>query len=297
MRNIVLLLALELAAGLRRKKVDPQAELNRNVMREEEQKGRVLGMMLDGCEFGKGCPNSKAPSVAVCVAGLANSFPHPQQVQSIKSMLLQPIKEAGAIGLNRSEPDVFVHTKEGAYPTIAKAREQAAHHVSNTKENILAAAKDIGAVDVVVEEGWGKAHDRSVLANPSCFHPRNPSHTIESIMSYHYDIHGCLEQLKKVEQKIGKQYDFVIQLRPDTVEIDPSPAKIIKAIQCEKSMYVRDAVSYSTRAGFEVYGNLWINQFQNPNPSMCKETGSAEKYPESAAADMNSKGMHAAYVR
>jgi len=259
------------------------------------KKKKTLGAIVGSCSFGTGCPNHKAPSVAVCIAGLSRRFASSKQTAYINSRLLQPIKAAGAIGLTRLEPDVFVHTKLGGYPTVATDRESSSHDASNTMNNVLLAAKEIGAVNSVIEDGWGSAHDREKLGNPSCFHPHGP---VEGVMSYFFSINGCLQQIKKVEEETGTKYDFVIHTKPDTSEIEPITEHITAAIQCEKSMYVRDAMSYQTRAAFEVYANVWNDQFKNPNPSMCRMQESNEHFTSNVVRVINQKGLGpAVYVR
>lgn len=290
MKNCAVFLILSLASGLKFSKINEAPEFEK----DEESKPKSLGQLLGDLSFGQGCPNSKAPTVAVCIAGLSRRFAHPAQTAYLNSALLQPIKDAGAIGLTRGHPDVFVHTKLGAYPGVAQTRDAADHGLSNTMENVVAAAKEVGAVDYVIEEGWGSAHSREQLANPSCFHPHG---AIEGVMSYYYSIHGCLEQIKKVEEEKGQRYDFVIQLRPDNHVLDEDKQHMVTGIQCKKSMYVSDGLAYQTRAAAEVYGSVWNDQFQNANPSLCSMKEQNEQFTRDAAQRINSKVGPAEYLR
>merc|ERR1719161_1226713 len=90
-----------------------------------------------------------------------------------------------------------------------------------------------------------------------------------------------LNLIKKAEESAGRKYDFVIFARPDT-SVSHNPNITQRAIQCEKSFFVSDRSSYQTRAAFEVYGNIWTDQFANPHPSMCGMTGSYEGFCHSA---------------
>lgn len=297
MRRCNLLLVLELASGLKFSKTSIEPEFSKDLEDDGNPK-KSLGRIIGNCSFGKGCPNTTAPSSAVCIAGLSRRFVHPQQCQFINSMLLQPLQAAGAVGLNRPKPDVFVNVKLGGYPNVAHDRNSApwnSGYFSNTRENVLAAAEDVGAVSSVIEDGWGGAADRKKLGNPSCF--QSGHSPIEGVMSYFRSMYGCLQQIEDEEKKYGKQYDFVIQIRPDTNEIEDQKEITVAAVQCEKSMYVRDAVSYQTRAAFDVYANVWNDQFQNANPSMCHMKASNEHFTMDAAAKINQMVGPAQYIR
>jgi hypothetical protein len=315
MRSCALFLTLQLALGLKIPEINeaPEMTLDKEDLEEfwyvddeltypefqledmeSMKKQKILAKIIGDAKFGNGCPNSTAPSVAVCIAGLSRRFASPKQPAYLKSRLLEPMINAGAIGLTRSEPDVFVHTKLGGYPTLATDRESSSHDKANTMDNVMESVREIGAVDYVVEEGWGSAHSRQKLGNPQCFHPHGP---VEGVMSYYYDSNQCLQQIKKVEEKTGKKYDFVIHTKPDTREIEPDSKIIVAAVQCKRSMFVRDAMSYQTRAAFEIYGNIWNDQFANRNPSMCKMKDSFEHFTSNAVKQMTSKGMNAVYIR
>lgn len=299
MRICVLLLVSQLACGVRLKQRESETAEGKPAngkfsFSKSEKTPKTLGHIVGGLQFAQGC-STKTPSVAVCLAGLSRKFVVPAQIEHIKTALLQPIKNAGVIGLrNSSGADLFIHTKLGAYPTIAEKREQADHNAANTMPNMLEAIKEIGATDFVVEEGWGEAHDRSKLGNPKCFHPHQ---AVEGGMSYYHDMHGCLEQMRKVEKETGKKYDFVIQSKPDTHEIEGNPANIVNAVQCEKALFVRDAMAYLPRDAFEVYANVWLDQFKNPEPSMCGMKQRQEEFTVNAAVKISQTVCAAQYIR
>lgn len=298
MRSCALFLIFGFASGLKFSKTSQEPEFSYD-LEEDTNPKKTLGKIIGNCSFGKACPNAKAPSVAVCIAGLSRRFVHPQQCQFINSMLLQPIEAAGAVGLNRSKPDVFVNVKLGGYPNVALDRNSTlllqGGSISNVRENVMAAAEDVGAVNTVVEDGWGAGADRKKLENPSCF--RSGHSPVEGVMSYFRSMYGCLQQMEDEEKKTSKRYDFVIQMRPDTNEIETQKEITVAAVQCEKSMYVRDAVSYQTRAAFNVYANVWNDQFQNKNPSMCHMKASNEHFTMDAAAKINQMVGPAQYIR
>lgn len=316
MRSCALFLTLQLALGLKIPEINeaPAMTLDKDDldefsyideeltypefqledMEDEKKHEKTLAKIIGDAKFGNGCPNSTAPSVAVCIAGLSRRFASSHQTAYLKSNLLEPITNAGAVGLTRSEPDVFVHTKLGAYPTLATDRDSSSHDKANTMDNVMESVREIGAVDYVVEEGWGSAHSRQKLGNPQCFHPHGP---VEGVMSYYFSINQCLQQIKKVEEKTGKKYDFVIHTKPDSGEVERDRKIIVAAVQCKRSMFVRDAMSYQTRAAFDIFGNIWNDQFQNPHPSMCNMHESFEHFRSDAVNKMTSKGMNAVYIR
>lgn len=260
-----------------------------------ENPKKSLAAIIGNAQFGKGCKNEKAPRVAVCLAGLSRRFVASEHVAYLIEKLLMPMKESGASGLiDGSSPDVFVHTKLGGYPEVATDREMSAHHVSNTKANVLTAAKEIGAVAVVAEDGWGAITSRSQLGNPSCFHPHG---AVEGVMSYFYSMHGCLEQIQTREKETGKMYEFVVQSRPDTVEIETNANHIKNSLQCEQSFFLRDSMAYATRAAFESYANTLKTQFENPKPSLCGMSQSNEYFTKMAAKEINDHVGKCSYIR
>jgi len=237
---------------------------------------KVLSTIIGDSQFGTNCPDSASPKVAVCFAGLSRRFVAPSQVEYFKSTLLEPIKASGAKGLKNAEgADVFVHTKCGNFSTVAKTRSESGHDVSNPKEFVEATVRELGAVDSVVEEGWGDSFSRSKLGNPSCFHPHGP---VEAVMSYFKSINGCLDLINKTETSLGQKYDFVIFSRPDHQEVEGNHELLKRAIQCDESFYIRDAVSYNTRAAWDTFANIWNTQFQSLHPSMCKMHSSYETF-------------------
>lgn len=228
---------------------------------------KTLAQLSSGLSFGLNCPNPKAPKLALCVAGLSRSFVSTSWTSMYKEQILQPVAAAGCVGLTRTDPDVFVHVKLGGFDHIASDREHSGHNLANKMEYALKAVQEINASDFVIEEGWGDAHDRQKLGNPSCFHPHG---SVEGVMSYYRSILGCLNLIKKAENDTGAKYDVIMFSRPDEADIFGTEQEYkIRSIQCSKSLFAGDAKSYQTRAAFEIYGNIYNDQFANPHPSLC----------------------------
>lgn len=248
------------------------------VRQTDEQEGshKTLHQIIGNLKFGQDCPQKEAPKVAVCLVGLSRHFASPKQTEYINSMLLKPIQDAGARGITRSQPDVFVHMKLGDSKNVAPTREASNHGQGNKREWVVQSAKEVGATDVVIEEEYGPVVGRQNLTNPGCFHPHGGEHGLKSIMSYWKSINGCLEMISKTESSLNEKYDHVIHARPDISEFDSSKEVTQNAVQCSTSLFVRDSMSFQTRDAFEISGNNWYEQFQNAHPSMCSMKSSAE---------------------
>jgi hypothetical protein len=242
-----------------------------------------------GLSFGAGCPNPQQPKLAVCVAGLSRSFVSSETTSRFVNQLLKPAIEAGAVGITRKEPDVFVHIKLG----------------ENSKDKAVEAVAAVHTTDSQIEDG-SALESRSNLGNPSCFHPHWSGGSIESLMSFYKSIHGCYKLLTDAEQKSGAKFDHVIFMRPDHLWATSTEGHgpktmsfggadhISNRIQCSKSIFAADLYSFQTRAAFEHYGKIWEDQFANPNPSFCNMTGRNEQMVINVVKEINNESPHSA---
>lgn len=240
--------------------------------------------------FGKSCPNEAAPKVAVCFAGMSRSFASPEQAAYINTMLLKPIRDAGGHGLVGTPPDVFVNTRLGkvtghsktpksrdwtdkdykngtdyANQTMIQRLADSMHANANKREFVEESIKEIGAVDFVIDN-YADEEIRNPINKQNkkrCFAHMAPW-TVDHGLSYFKDMFGCLTMIRKAENTTNQKYDAVVVSRTDTWEIDKKKERTLRAIQCKHSLFVRDSMSYQTRASFEIFGNYLNDQFLNP---------------------------------
>jgi hypothetical protein len=262
---------------------------------DELMGSKTLHSIIGNLKFAQDCPTT-SPKVALCIVGMSRYFANPKQVQYFQTMMLEPLKAAGARGLASEKPDVFVHTKLGNVGPTARTRQEASHDKRNTRDNVMASVQEIGAVAYVVEDGTGPVLGRANLTNKNCFHPHDGGHGagygLLAAMSYHKSMNGCLELIKNAEAQHNETYDFVIHSRPDTSEIDHSKDTTKNAVQCQTSLIIRDSMSYHPRRNFDVFANVWNDQFQNPHPSQCGMSASQEHFVSEAVHK-----IHGRYIR
>lgn len=294
------MLLADLGVALRIAQYSEPNDVDLIIDNQEGPKG--LGNLNGGLEFGKGCPDPTV-KLAICLAGSSRRMGTQAWTKQAADGLLIPLQGANVEGLTRKQADVFVHTKlgEGDPGEDREASQQVPGHPErwvNKREWVEQSCREINATSCFIEEGLGPPMHREQLANPSCFHPHNSERVLEAAMGYYHSINGCKGLLEEAEKKAGKKFDVVLFARADIVFTQSTKFEdYLKSVQCEKSLFVGDPISIQTRPSFEIFGNIWNDQFQNPNPSMCNMKGKMEDFVYGTVPRIQKEVGPAAYLR
>jgi hypothetical protein len=148
-------------------------------------------------------PKSSAMRVAVCITGHVRSFYQPSVHKSIARNLIEPLrKEAGVL-------DVFFHVGLADEP-----RNKTVRALSKPGETI-AAMNLFNPVSVT----YFKHTRRNVTGQANC-HPGQ----VQLANIYPYSLlraSQCMDQIVLHENRINKQYDWIVKTRPDVALGDP----------------------------------------------------------------------------
>jgi hypothetical protein len=217
--------------------------------------------------FGLDCPNPSHPKLAICIAGQAREFLHANSREQFVTNVLNRLTETGAVGIARAEPDVFVHVKTGHMSDL----QAAASGVRATASNVI----ETDFQEQLYSEG------------ADCINTNG--RPLRGIASYFKSYYDCKEMLKATEAAHNMKYDHVMVTRPDWFWSEQELSKeegdnanftmfkrsgygdpaLPNKIQCSKSMFYKDMMSFQTRETFEHVGNIWQDQFMAKRPSIC----------------------------
>jgi len=259
-----------------------------------------LQTILDSISFGQGCPDRNHPKLAICVHGLSKGFIAPDHVKNFENNLMKLVQDAGAVGITRNKPDIFVDLHMGG-DSVEVAEE---------------VMKTMQATKFSVNPGFGGA-SMADLGN-QCWaslaaRGDHRGHPVEHTLNQYKSLGGCYQMVKDAEQQSsGRKFDVVITMRPDHMWMNESSAefsamnsvpKSVRVhsfgqgllnmpdkIQCEKSFFKRDHISVQTRAAFEMYGRIWLDDLVSPTPRRtCIPMHRSEQVPQLMVNWMNSQ--------
>ena len=145
------------------------------------------------------------PMVAVCAAGPAHTFTHPQIKKGLEEMLLQP------------GWDLFAALDvEAVYSELEDAK---LHASLVAPSRVQAALSSLSAVDAVLfDASWA-----SVATGECSLLDAAPNALAASVTSLAFGVQQCYEMVLRAERRRNVSYTHVVRVRPDFLWTTPLP--------------------------------------------------------------------------